>query len=81
MNLVRNVSAMEQELQKLKAQNKRLLKNHREELRNRDRKEIAIVFVVAGCVMMYACVALPTRAFVLCTIIEIVNLINVEIKL
>jgi hypothetical protein len=29
MNLVRNISAMEQELQKLKAENKRLLKNHR----------------------------------------------------
>jgi hypothetical protein len=64
MNLVRNISAMEQELQKLKAENKRLLKNHREELRNRDRKEIDIVFVVVGCVMMYACVALPNRDFV-----------------
>jgi hypothetical protein len=39
-------------------------KKHREEMRIRDKKEIATMLVVAGCVLMYACVALLTRGFV-----------------
>jgi hypothetical protein len=41
-----------------------MLKNHREETRNKDEKEMVIVYVVVGCVLMYACVALLSRGFV-----------------
>jgi succinate dehydrogenase/fumarate reductase flavoprotein subunit len=64
LNLVRKINTMELELQKLQADNKRMQKKHREEMRIRDKKEIATMLVVAGCVLMYACVALLTRGFV-----------------
>jgi hypothetical protein len=41
-----------------------MLKNHREETRNRYEKEMVIVYVVVGYVLMYACVVLFTRGFV-----------------
>jgi succinate dehydrogenase/fumarate reductase flavoprotein subunit len=64
LNLVRKINTMELELQKLQADNKRMQKKHREEMRIRDKKEIATMLVVAGCVLMYVCVALLTRGFV-----------------
>lgn len=45
------VAELEQGLQKLKVEMKKMQKNHREEMRNRDRKEIMIVCVVGACVM------------------------------
>jgi ribulose 1,5-bisphosphate synthetase/thiazole synthase len=64
LNLVRKINKMELEMQKLQADNKRMQKKHSEEMRIRDKKEIATTLVVAGCVLMYACVALLTRGFV-----------------
>ena len=55
---------MELELHKSKADKKKVHKNYREELRNRDRKEMMFVFVVAACIVMYAFGALITRIFV-----------------
>ena len=58
VKLVRKVVQMELEIKKSKAHKKKMRKNHREEPKNRYRKEIMFVFVVAACIVMYAFVAL-----------------------
>ena len=46
-----HVSAMEIQLQKEKSEKQKLLRNHREEIRRRDRKEMIFLCVVAVCVV------------------------------
>ena len=64
MKLVRKIGEKEIELQKVKEENKKMVKNHMLELRHRDRKEMFMFLVLAGCVVIYACVALLIRGFV-----------------
>ncbi|CAM0944518.1 unnamed protein product [Alopecurus aequalis] len=64
VKLVRKIAEVEAELQREKTMNRKLQKNHMEELRYRDRKEMMLLFVVSVCVVMYACSALVIRAFV-----------------
>ena len=64
VKLVRNIHALELEIEKLRPENKKLRKNHQEEMRNRDRKEMFIVCMLSGCIVLYACVALVIRGSV-----------------
>jgi hypothetical protein len=59
--MVRRIAEMEQEIEKLKAENQNMVKKHLLEMRNRDSKELRVVTVVCACVLVYACVALITR--------------------
>ena len=62
--IANKLAVVEFEVEKLKAENEMPKKNHREDMRNRDRKEVAFMCVVSGSVVFYACVALLARGFV-----------------
>ena len=64
MVLVGKIGELELEVQKLKADKKKIEKKHREEIRNRDRKEVAMVALVATCIALYCIVALMIRGYV-----------------
>ena len=57
------LAELELELQKMKGNKNKMAKNHREEMRNKDRKEMMIFVVIAACIVMYECVALITKGF------------------
>jgi hypothetical protein len=59
---MRRIAELEPEIGKLKAGNQNLVKKHLLEMRNKDSKELRIVSVVCVYVLVYACVALITRA-------------------
>jgi hypothetical protein len=63
--MVRRIAEMEQEIEKLKAENQNMVKKHLLEMRNRDSKELRVVIVVCAFVLVYACVALITRGYYL----------------
>jgi hypothetical protein len=43
---------------------KKMERKHSVEMRIRDRKELIVFVLVAGCCIMYGCVALLTRGFI-----------------
>ena len=57
-------SKLENVVEKMIQDNKKLQKIHREELRWREKKELGIALAVGLCAMMYVVVALATRGFV-----------------
>ena len=62
--LLKKMAKVEEDLVHLKVENKRIQKNHTEEIRTRDRKEVVTLVLVAACVLVYVYVALATRCFV-----------------
>ncbi|CAM0956099.1 unnamed protein product [Alopecurus aequalis] len=50
--LLSRLAEVETELQREKAEKRKMLKNHRDELRYRDRKEMVLLWVVALCVVI-----------------------------
>lgn len=56
------ICELEKEVENLKLENKMMQKNHKWEMRSRDLKEVRVVCVLCGCVLLYACVAMITRA-------------------
>ena len=55
---------LENVVEKMIQDNKKLQKIHREELRWREKKELGIMVAVGLCAMLYVVVALATRGFV-----------------
>jgi hypothetical protein len=55
---------LENVLENMIEDNKKLQKIHREEIRWREKKELGIVVVAGVCAMLYVVVALATRGFV-----------------
>ena len=64
LSFAKKLSELELELKKEKAENKKMLRNHREQMRMRDKKEIIYVVVIACCMVFYACICLVVRGFV-----------------
>jgi hypothetical protein len=62
--LVNQIRDLQLELQRVKAEMKKMERKHSAEMRIRDRKELIVFVLIAGCCIMYGCVALLTRGFI-----------------
>ena len=61
LKLLSKIGELERELQGEKTEKRRMQKNHIEEMRYRDKKEMVVFCVLSACVVLYACIALVTR--------------------
>ena len=61
---MKKVEEQDAQIRKLKLEKKLLMKAHLQEIRGRERKELAALFVFCGLVMLYAYLALLVRGFV-----------------
>jgi phosphopantothenoylcysteine synthetase/decarboxylase len=61
--LARKLAEVQVEVDKLKAENKMLHTNHREDMRNRDKEDMAFLCVVGSCVMLYACMSIMSAVY------------------
>ena len=64
MKLQKKIEELEAFNTILKLQMKEMKRNHRVEMRGRDKKEFLFLLVVAGCVVLYCVCALLVRGFV-----------------
>jgi hypothetical protein len=64
MKLKEKCCQLEYVIKKMKEDNKKLAKIHRQEIRWREKKELGLLIAVGVCAMLYAVVALATRGFV-----------------
>jgi hypothetical protein len=62
--LVNQIRDLQLELQRVEAEMKKMERKHSAEMRIRDRKELIVFLLVAGCCIMYGCVALLTKGFI-----------------
>jgi hypothetical protein len=60
--LERRIAELEEELEDWKVEKKKIMKNHKVVMRNRDRREI--VMVVFVCALMYAGLAMISKSYV-----------------
>ena len=58
------VADLECEMQRMKLEKKKLLRDHKADMKWREKKEASIVVLGVVCVLVYAVVALMTRGFV-----------------
>jgi hypothetical protein len=62
-NVLKQISDLQQELQRVKAEMK-IERKHYADMRIRDRKELTLFVLVAACCVIYGCVALLTKGFI-----------------
>jgi hypothetical protein len=58
------VADLECEMQRMKLEKKKLLRDHKADMKWREKKEASILVLGVVCVMVYVVVALMTRGFV-----------------
>jgi hypothetical protein len=63
-NLLKQVGDLQQELQRVKAEMKKMERKHYADMRISDRNELILFVLVAACCVIYGCLALLTRGFI-----------------
>jgi hypothetical protein len=63
-NLLKHINDLQQQLQRVNAEMKKMKRKHYADMRIRDRKELILFVLVAACCVIYGCVALLTRGFI-----------------
>jgi hypothetical protein len=62
-HLLKQISDLQQQLQRVKHEMKKMERKHYADMRIRDRKEMILFVLLAACCVTYGCVALLTRGF------------------